>query len=156
MALHGPEHGGVSEGPLLRPEMRYPKWCYYCAVALNAVARCGWAIYISPDQTVLAAHMVLVLGCVELLRRSVWALLRLEWEDIHTSTMSGTGSDLRPGASGIGGSDASPQDVDKDLSRPLAQATIGDGTSNQDIKRFTLTDTPVSAQYSHMDSGPLV
>jgi hypothetical protein len=40
----------------------------------------SWAIYISPGQKVVQQHVILVLGCVELLRRAQWALLRLEWE----------------------------------------------------------------------------
>ena len=28
-------------------------------------------------------HVILLLGCIELLRRAQWALLRLEWEQHH-------------------------------------------------------------------------
>mmetsp|Transcript_24782 Transcript_24782/g.51851 ORF Transcript_24782/g.51851 Transcript_24782/m.51851 type:complete len:228 (+) Transcript_24782:169-852(+) len=58
----------------------YPHWFYIVAVFLNGCARLTWAVYISPGQTVVRQHVVLVLGCVELLRRAQWALLRLEWE----------------------------------------------------------------------------
>ena len=44
------------------------------------MARLTWALYISPGQQVVAQHMILLMGCVELLRRAQWALLRLEWE----------------------------------------------------------------------------
>jgi hypothetical protein len=58
----------------------YPSAFYYFAFLTNAAARLSWAIYISPGQTVVQQHVILVLGCVELLRRAQWALLRLEWE----------------------------------------------------------------------------
>tara|TARA_B110001452_G_scaffold261377_1_gene260109 strand:+ start:1803 stop:2054 length:252 start_codon:yes stop_codon:yes gene_type:complete len=44
------------------------------------VARLTWALYISPGQQVVEQHVILVMGCIELLRRAQWALLRLEWE----------------------------------------------------------------------------
>jgi hypothetical protein len=47
---------------------------------LDLVMRLGWAILISPTQTYLQQHLVLLLGCVELVRRSMWAVFRVEWE----------------------------------------------------------------------------
>jgi hypothetical protein len=62
------------------PPRRYPRWCFDVAAATNALARLGWAVYISPNQQVVRQHMVLLLGCVELMRRAQWAAFRLEWE----------------------------------------------------------------------------
>ena len=72
-ALVAPEHPG-------EPARRYPAWSYNVAACTNAVARLGWAVYISPDQKVVQQHMILLLGCVELMRRAQWAAFRLEWE----------------------------------------------------------------------------
>lgn len=42
--------------------------------------RLGWAILISPEQTYVQQHIILLLGCIEILRRSMWAIFRVEWE----------------------------------------------------------------------------
>lgn len=42
--------------------------------------RLGWALYISPAQVYVQQHIILVLGCIELLRRTMWAVFRVEWE----------------------------------------------------------------------------
>ena len=60
---------------------KYPAWTYLAAVLSNAVLRFGWAIYVSPKQTIVAQHTILLLGCAELLRRFVWVLIRVEWEE---------------------------------------------------------------------------
>jgi len=38
------------------------------AAVTNSLARLGWAVYISPGQRVVEQHIILLLGCVELLR----------------------------------------------------------------------------------------
>jgi len=70
-----PGHLSKAKRPFL-----YPSWCYYAAGCTNGVARLTWALYISPGQQVVEQHVILVMGCIELLRRAQWALLRLEWE----------------------------------------------------------------------------
>ena len=50
------------------------------AIILDIIMRLGWAILISPSQTYLQQHLVLLLGCVELLRRFMWSVFRVEWE----------------------------------------------------------------------------
>ena len=62
---------------------RYPSHVYNIAAATNALARLGWAVYISPGQQVLQQHSILLLGCIELLRRAQWAAIRLEWEQLN-------------------------------------------------------------------------
>ena len=52
------------------------------AIVVNTLCRLGWAVYISNNSKVIAQHMTLVLGAVELYRRAQWALLRVEWEQI--------------------------------------------------------------------------
>ena len=74
-------HPALSPAPAPgEPARRYPAWSYNVAACTNAVARLGWAVYISPDQKVVQQHMILLLGCVELMRRAQWAAFRLEWE----------------------------------------------------------------------------
>merc|ERR1719401_2618582 len=83
--LHGEYFGHTSRWIMLRPIHLYPRWVYYLAMYTNGVARCGWAIVISPGQKLLRQHVVLLFACVELMRRGQWALLRMEWEYIHRS-----------------------------------------------------------------------
>ena len=40
-------------------------------------------VYISPGQQVVQQHWILLLGCVELLRRAQWAAFRLEWQHFN-------------------------------------------------------------------------
>lgn len=47
------------------------------------MARTTWAIYISPKQTAVKEHTILLFGVIELLRRAQWALIRLEWKQIY-------------------------------------------------------------------------
>lgn len=61
---------------------RYPGYVYNLAAGTNALARLGWAVYISPGQQVVQQHTILLLGCVELMRRAQWAAIRLEWEQL--------------------------------------------------------------------------
>ncbi|KAL1525399.1 hypothetical protein AB1Y20_020258 [Prymnesium parvum] len=81
--LHGERFGSPSDAPFLRPFRLYPTWCYYAAFGTNAIARMGWAILISPNQAVVQQHFILLIGCIEMLRRAQWAIFRLEWEQIH-------------------------------------------------------------------------
>ena len=60
----------------------FPPYTYYCAIVLDAFFRLGWAIYISPGNMVLQQHFILLLGCVELVRRFVWSIFRVEWEHV--------------------------------------------------------------------------
>ena len=66
----------------LRPVRVFPTSWYVAGIVIDLVARLGWAVYISPGQTVVAQHVTLLLGSVELTRRAVWSLFRLEWEQI--------------------------------------------------------------------------
>ena len=80
--------GAVHEAPHeIKPRhvarRHYPCWAYLVAVVSNAVLRCGWAVYVSPNQTVVAQHTILLLACAELLRRFGWALLRVEWREVQ-------------------------------------------------------------------------
>jgi hypothetical protein len=63
--------------------LAFPPYIYYCAIVIDLIFRLGWAIYISPGNMVLQQHFILLLGCVELLRRFVWAIFRVEWEHLQ-------------------------------------------------------------------------
>jgi hypothetical protein len=76
--------------PMVRPPLepntdpwagrRFPRWSYQLAACTNSLGRLGWAVYISPGQRVAEQHIILLLGCVELLRRAQWIAFRVEWE----------------------------------------------------------------------------
>lgn len=72
------------EFPLLRKSdtLTFPPYVYYSAILINGIFRLGWAIYISPGNMVLQQHFILLLGCVELLRRFIWSIFRVEWESV--------------------------------------------------------------------------
>lgn len=74
----------------LRDQLYFPPVHYYWAILLDGVMRLGWIIYISPGQVFVQQHVILLLGCVELVRRFMWAIFRVEWEHIcrHTSSHS--------------------------------------------------------------------
>jgi len=81
----GQQHA-EDRGALDAPRMRhYPLWAFSMAAVTNTIARLGWAVYISPGQQVVQQHVILLLGCVELLRRAQWAAFRLEWEHHNRS-----------------------------------------------------------------------
>ena len=67
----------------LRPVRVFSEGVYVGGIMCDLIARLGWAVYISPGQEVVAQNMTLLLGTVELLRRAMWALFRLEWEQIR-------------------------------------------------------------------------
>jgi hypothetical protein len=71
-----------AEHPFLRSSdtLYFPPYVYYVAIVLDAFFRLGWAIYISPGNMVLQQHFILLLGCVELVRRFLWSIFRVEWE----------------------------------------------------------------------------
>jgi hypothetical protein len=97
--------------PPLEPETsrwagrRFPKCAYQLAACTNSIGRLGWAVYISPGQRVAEQHIILLLGCVELLRRAQWIAFRIEWEQMcrtHAAKME------RPQAEGAEGEAVHP------------------------------------------------
>ena len=52
--------------------------------------RLGWAVYISPNQTLLADDIILLLAAVELLRRFQWSIFRIEWEYVKRGSSTST------------------------------------------------------------------
>ena len=70
----------------LRDELSFQPSKYYTAIALDFVLRLGWAFVISPDQQYVAENYMLLLGAVELTRRAMWTIFRVEWEWVHLKT----------------------------------------------------------------------
>eukprot|EP00037_Helgoeca_nana_P026272 m.295642 g.295642 ORF g.295642 m.295642 type:complete len:374 (-) comp27181_c2_seq3:321-1442(-) len=70
--------------PLLRPTIYFDTWIYYFALVFNLFGRVAWSIAISP--AFCTADCVLGLGLLEMIRRSLWILLRLETAYIKTDT----------------------------------------------------------------------
>lgn len=71
---------------LLREELHFAPYLYYIAILCDLVMRLGWALVISPEQPYLQQHFVLMLGVIELLRRFMWSIIRVEWESIRYTT----------------------------------------------------------------------
>jgi len=71
----------------LRPVRALPEHWYVVGISLDLSSRLSWAIYISPGQTVVQAHVTLLLGAIELARRAMWGLFRLEWEQIRRKSV---------------------------------------------------------------------
>lgn len=68
-----------SKNFLLRDELTYPKSWYYTAMFANLLMRLVWAFNISPGQPYVAQNVILLFGCLELVRRFVWLAFRVEW-----------------------------------------------------------------------------
>lgn len=83
--LHGERFGNAPRWFGLRSVCLYPRWTYYFAIVTNTLTKFGWAVVISPGQHIVKQHLVLLLGVIELFRRTQWAVFRMEWEDIYRS-----------------------------------------------------------------------
>jgi hypothetical protein len=77
-----------SQNWMLRDQLLYPKWWYYAAAVANLVLRLMWTLTISPD--VVASFLGLgkdgfttVLVIVEVSRRAMWNIFRLENEQLN-------------------------------------------------------------------------
>ena len=61
---------------LLRDNLYFSPTVYYASTILNFLMRLGWAFLISPEQPYVKQNYILLLGSVELFRRSLWAVFR--------------------------------------------------------------------------------
>lgn len=77
-----------SRHTFLRDELYFSPSTYYTAIVLDLLMRLGWAILISPGQSYVEQHTILLLGCVELFRRFMWSIFRVEWEYIKIKSTS--------------------------------------------------------------------
>lgn len=72
----------------LRSKLFYPKWFYYWAMFSNFVLRFFWLITFLPNTSMKenlpnAQIMLFCLTLLECLRRTQWALLRVENENVN-------------------------------------------------------------------------
>jgi len=76
----------------LRSELKYPVWWYYAAIVLDLIGRFMWILTLMPTTTnpyyinTTDVYFVAAISCIELTRRSMWAVFRVENE--HISKMS--------------------------------------------------------------------
>ncbi|OQS07139.1 hypothetical protein THRCLA_00851 [Thraustotheca clavata] len=79
--------GDLKQG-FLRSSLYYPKWCYYLAIMLDFFLRFFWTLTLVPSSGYgpIPGHIQLyldpVLASAEVFRRSMWGLLRVEYEHI--------------------------------------------------------------------------
>jgi hypothetical protein len=73
---------------LLRDQMYFAPGMYYTAIVCDLFMRLGWAFVISPGQPYLEQHYILLLGAIELFRRFLWSIIRIEWDQIKINTKS--------------------------------------------------------------------
>lgn len=73
---------------MLRDQLLYPKWWYYAAAFVNLLLRLMWTVTISPDA--IASFFFLgkdglttVITTVEVSRRAMWNIFRLENEQLN-------------------------------------------------------------------------
>ena len=70
---------------LLRDELHFHPYVYYSSIVADLLMRLGWAFVISPDQPYLQQNYLFLLAVVELNRRFMWTIFRVEWEYIRNS-----------------------------------------------------------------------
>eukprot|EP01017_Pseudomicrothorax_dubius_P015451 TRINITY_DN17807_c0_g1_i1.p1 TRINITY_DN17807_c0_g1~~TRINITY_DN17807_c0_g1_i1.p1 ORF type:complete len:394 (-),score=41.24 TRINITY_DN17807_c0_g1_i1:35-1216(-) len=76
-----------SKYPLLRRDMSFRSpYIYYTAIASNLLLRCAWVLSISQDIVsalkIPSGFFTLIIGFLEMLRRSIWNFFRLEKEHL--------------------------------------------------------------------------
>lgn len=70
-----------------RPARHFPRGVYWACSLADIIARFSWVITLMPikiitDNITYRVLLVMVISSVEILRRSVWAILRVEYEQI--------------------------------------------------------------------------
>ncbi|EQC41991.1 hypothetical protein SDRG_00838 [Saprolegnia diclina VS20] len=84
--------GDLKSG-FLRQTLLYPKWTYYVAIVLDFFLRFFWTLTLVPSSGYgpIPGHIQLyldpVLASAEVFRRSMWGLLRVEYEHIVVQSM---------------------------------------------------------------------
>eukprot|EP01119_Soliformovum_irregulare_P018492 TRINITY_DN5689_c0_g2_i1.p1 TRINITY_DN5689_c0_g2~~TRINITY_DN5689_c0_g2_i1.p1 ORF type:complete len:732 (-),score=185.05 TRINITY_DN5689_c0_g2_i1:22-2217(-) len=77
----------------LRPKLMYPRPFYYIAIVLNFFLRGAWTLSISPETLKLFVDPLLfaaILAAVEIMRRCMWNLFRVEHEQLKNVQLSRT------------------------------------------------------------------
>ncbi|ETW08371.1 hypothetical protein H310_00966 [Aphanomyces invadans] len=82
----------------LRPRRLYPTWTYYVAMAVDLFLRFGWTLTLIPPQgygpfpSNVQIYLDPILASAEVCRRSMWGLIRVEYE--HTVRFSSRNKDI--------------------------------------------------------------
>lgn len=76
-----------SKLPLLRKNMMYPPYYYYCAMCFNFVFRLIWLMNFIKmpflSKVTEGELKAIFFSAVEILRRTIWALFRVEHENVN-------------------------------------------------------------------------
>eukprot|EP01134_Creolimax_fragrantissima_P003737 CFRG3737T1 len=70
----------------LRPSMLYPKITYYVWIIVDLVLRCVWSVQLSNLVHLSTAQRTLLFEFLEIFRRSLWNIIRVEYECIKTNS----------------------------------------------------------------------
>eukprot|EP01084_Bolivina_argentea_P291837 501619_1 len=71
---------------LLRNQLRFNPMHYYIAIIINFLFRISWGIYLFPRSFLISIqvhYIALGLGAIEIIRRCIWNIFRLENEHIN-------------------------------------------------------------------------
>ena len=70
----------------LRPNLMYPKmWVYHICILVDLALRFVWVLSLLPLEysvAFLGNRLTFFLGSLEILRRSMWSIFRVEWEHV--------------------------------------------------------------------------
>lgn len=83
LGQHGSKHIGLRNIMLISH-----RWPYYAAIGIDCVLRCTWIVQMTLGRrlaVVYAMDIMLVFELLEVFRRCMWGVLRLEWETIQQS-----------------------------------------------------------------------
>ena len=75
--------------------MMLPLYCYILAAIINLILRFSWAANRIPQLSNLhSSHLVLMVELLEVGRRSMWNIIRIEWEVIVQADRASSNKDL--------------------------------------------------------------
>mmetsp|Transcript_66822 Transcript_66822/g.118316 ORF Transcript_66822/g.118316 Transcript_66822/m.118316 type:complete len:733 (-) Transcript_66822:73-2271(-) len=110
--IQTPSSPKVAPSKARHPERHFPKRVYWICSFLNLIARSTWVFTLMPTSIVtgnIVGRVVLVsvMSSVEILRRGIWAVLRMEYEQVSNASgfraLLWVPSKLNSGGAGITG-----------------------------------------------------
>jgi hypothetical protein len=146
--------GLLQDGGLLRPRLLLGNSCpYISAILMDSVLRSFWAVRWLPLPLLDRMDITMVLELVEVCRRCMWSIFRLEWEYIKTAenesvlpmmSSSSSSSGVSPNGSTKGGSSA--------FKTAPSPGTASSTPSALAVDRFDHTRTPINSRRPLMRS----
>lgn len=91
---HSPHVGYHATAPFLRGVLLMPDpWVYYAAIAIDLMLRLTWSLKLSSHLHAIheLAQGVFLMEALEVVRRWMWAFLRIEWEAVKRADAAGGG-----------------------------------------------------------------